>query len=58
MTGAHHETVEQRVQREVTQEQYDAIRSTFLLHCDSEAAGDVDGVLGTLTPDASCPTSR
>jgi hypothetical protein len=32
MTGAHHESVAQRIGREVTQDQYDAIRSTFLRH--------------------------
>ena len=51
MTGAHHETVEQRVQREVTQPECDAIRSTFLRHCEREAAGDVDGILETMTAD-------
>jgi predicted ester cyclase len=51
MTGASRETIEQRVQREVTQEQYDAIRAAFLLHCERELEGDIEGVLQTLTPD-------
>ncbi len=51
MTGAHHETVEQPVQREATQDQYDGIRSTFLRHCERELAGDIDAVLETLTHD-------
>ena len=51
MTGAPHESVAQRIGREVTQDQYDAIRSTFLRHCEREAAGDVEGILETRTTD-------
>jgi predicted ester cyclase len=39
------------VQWEVDRDEYDAIRALFLQHCDRELAGDIDGVLATLTPD-------
>lgn len=51
MTGGDHESIEQRVQREITQAQYDGVRSTFLHHCERELAGDIDAVLTTLTTD-------
>ena len=58
MTRASHEAVEQRVQREVSQAQYDAIRAAFLLHCERELAGDIDGVLKTLTADCVDQTGQ
>ena len=51
MTATPKETVEQRLGWEVDQADYDLIRQVFLQHCDRELAGDIDGVLETLTSD-------
>jgi predicted ester cyclase len=51
MTAIPKASVEDRVQWEVSQAEYDRIREVFLHHCDRELAGDIDGVLETLTPD-------
>jgi predicted ester cyclase len=49
MTAIPRATAEQRLQWEVSREEYDVIREVFLQHCDRELAGDIDGVLETLT---------
>jgi predicted ester cyclase len=50
MTAIPKATAEERVAWEVNKGQYDEIRRVFLLHCERELAGDIDGVLETLTP--------
>lgn len=51
MTAMSKTTAEERLGWEVTTAEYDAIRTSFLKHCDRELAGDIDGVLETLTDD-------
>lgn len=44
-------TPEERLNREVTQAQYDKIKNSWIKHVTEEAKGNIDGVLETMTSD-------
>jgi predicted ester cyclase len=44
-------TPDERLNMEVTQTQYDKIRSSWVKHVTDEAKGDIDGLLETMTSD-------
>lgn len=46
-----HEAVLEKLRREVTVEEYDAVRSLWKQHSKAEDARDLDGLIATLVPD-------
>ncbi|MBV9602198.1 MAG: nuclear transport factor 2 family protein [Chloroflexi bacterium] len=46
-------TSDERLQRELAPGEYATIRERFLHHYEREQAGDVDGILTTMTPDCT-----
>lgn len=53
MTGIHHDNAEEKLGRNVTSAEYDAVRSMFIRHLQTEMVGqlDLDATMETLTED-------